>query len=142
MVFAGNGTVGVVDGFRTQATFNLPHGIARDKDGNIFISDRFGHYLRRIDKNGMVKVIAGSGVASFSDGEGTNAKFSEPLALVFDSKGNLYVSDRANNRVRKVVICQPNTIFNSTLKACVCVPSPYPGFRVTRRMCRMPLMNE
>ncbi len=46
--------------------------------------------------------IAGSGVASFADGIGTNASFNSPYSVAVDLQGNLLVADTANQRIRHV----------------------------------------
>jgi sugar lactone lactonase YvrE len=43
-------------------------------------------------------------VNGFSDGIGLAANFSSPTGMVYDGIGNLYIADRDNSRIRKVVI--------------------------------------
>lgn len=49
-----------------------------------------------------VTTIAGSKTAGKADGEGVAAQFNNPVNLVFDGEGDLYVSDFDNNRIRKI----------------------------------------
>jgi DNA-binding beta-propeller fold protein YncE len=70
-----------------------------DKDGNIYATD--DNRIRKISLNGEVSTIAGS-VAGYSDGEGTSAKFNNPVGLGIDKDGNIYVADDNNNRIRKI----------------------------------------
>ncbi|MDB5257649.1 MAG: hypothetical protein JWM14_2344 [Chitinophagaceae bacterium] len=49
-----------------------------------------------------VTTLAGSGAADFANGTGSAAMFSNPLGIVSDASGNLYVADFGNNRIRKI----------------------------------------
>jgi len=85
------------------ARFNAPTGIARDKDGNIYISDRNNFTIRKIAPNGAVTTIAGTaGQKGDTDGIGAAARFNAPGALTIDNAGNLFIID--NRNLRKVVL--------------------------------------
>jgi trimeric autotransporter adhesin len=81
-----------------------PGGLAFDKPGSLYISDAGDNVVRRIDTNGTITTVAGTGKKGFAgdDGPATNAKLANPVGLAFDSKGNLYIADQANVRVRIV----------------------------------------
>lgn len=51
-----------------------------------------------------ISAYAGNGTSGFSgdSGAATGAQFSSPDGIAFDSSGNLYIADAANERVRKV----------------------------------------
>ena len=68
------------------------------------VVDFFGHKIRMITPAGVVTTLAGSGSPAFADGTGTNASFNYPWGIVTDNLGNLYISDRDNGRIRKLVI--------------------------------------
>lgn len=48
-------------------------------------------------------LIAGTGVAGKADGTASSATFNQPCGLAFDKSGNLYVADKANITVRKII---------------------------------------
>lgn len=82
-----------------------PIGLAVDKQDNLFFVDRGNNKVRKIDTStGMISTIAGTGEAGFSgDGElATNAQLANPTGLAFNKKGDLFIVDRGNNRIRKI----------------------------------------
>jgi len=100
--FAGSGVAGWQDGKRETALFYAPRGIALDGEGNLYVADTFNHRIRKVDKEGEVTTLAGSGVAGSRDGQGAEAQFRNPQGMAIDAKGNLFVADTNNNRIRKV----------------------------------------
>ncbi len=50
----------------------------------------------------VVSTVAGSGTPTYVDATGIAAGFKDPVALVLDTIGNIYVSDYVNQRIRKV----------------------------------------
>lgn len=99
--YAGTGSPGVKNGFRLEATFNQPYGLALDNDGNLYVGDVANHCIRRISVDGQVTTLAG-GRKGFADREGAMAMFNHPYGVAVDSKSNVYVADAYNNRIRKV----------------------------------------
>jgi serine/threonine protein kinase, bacterial len=103
---AGTGTAGFSGdgGLATRAQINLPSGIAIDGKGNIFFSDRSNNRIRVIDSSGKISTYAGSGKDGFrgDNGPALKASIDRPFGIALDKKGNLYIADRRNNRVRKV----------------------------------------
>lgn len=92
-------------GIATAASFRFPQAIAIDKKGNLFISDTGNDRIRRIDaKTKIITTVVGGGDSDF-DGDGglaTSASLAEPKAMVIGKKGNLFIADRLNNKVRVV----------------------------------------
>jgi sugar lactone lactonase YvrE len=97
--FAGSGTRGTSDGNATDAQFYEMIDIVADSHGNLFVID--DNRIRKITPQGVVSTIAGSTVG-YADGEGSIAKFKDPLGLGIDAQDNIYVADANNNRIRKI----------------------------------------
>ncbi len=72
-----------------------PRGIFVDDEGNIFFSDRNNHRVRRIDRNGIISTVAGTGVQGFTSDSGVAVKMDlyMPSYLVKNDKGELFLSD-------------------------------------------------
>jgi trimeric autotransporter adhesin len=105
--FAGNGVLGNSGngGLATNASFTQPVGIAVDDNGNTYISDEVLSQIYMVDKKtGIINLIAGKGFGGFSGdgGPAINALLSHPNSLSVDHKGNIYVSDDFNIRIRKL----------------------------------------
>ena len=102
---AGSGTEGFADGSGAAAQFNDPRGLAFDGRGHLYVADKGNHRIRCIaTATGAVSTLTGSGTEGFADGTGTAAQFKGPADVACDSRGNLYVSDQSNHRVRRIVI--------------------------------------
>jgi sugar lactone lactonase YvrE len=101
--FAGSATnnSGSMDGTGTTASFNAPRGVAVDTAGNVYVADSGNHRIRKITTDRVVTTLAGS-TSGFAEGTGTTAKFNSPYGIAVDSKGNMFVADTSNNRIRKV----------------------------------------
>jgi DNA-binding beta-propeller fold protein YncE len=84
--------------------------IVFDKAGNLYFADTSNHLIRMIDKDGMVRRIAGTppeagvpqnGYAG-DDGPALAAKLNFPVDLAFADDGTLYFTDVRNNCVRSI----------------------------------------
>lgn len=100
--YAGTGAPDWVDGTSDVAAFNQPLSVAVDAAGNTYVADYTNHRIRKITTAGVVSTLAGSGVATFADGTGDQASFNSPAGIAVASNGDVYVSDNANNRIRKI----------------------------------------
>ena len=90
----------------TSARLRGPVGLDFDADGNLYITDFLNHRIRRVDTEGVITTLAGSGEPSFSGDEGpaAAAQLSQPAGFDIDGEGNFYVADRYydRNRIRKI----------------------------------------
>lgn len=101
-VFAGTGEASNIDGAIDTATFNSPSGVCFDNEGNIIVAGFGGGNIRRITIDGQVETLAGTGKEGYTDGPAEQATFSAPRGVCVDSKGNIYVGDCWNHRIRKI----------------------------------------
>ena len=123
---AGSGRMGRggLEGSALEADFDTTTGIAVDRDGNLYICGKWDSNVRRVDaKTGNIAMFAGQttrhyemesesrafsgGNYSLSGYHGDGGPASEaalgfPEHLAMDSRGDLYICDNSNHRVRKV----------------------------------------
>lgn len=94
---------GNANGSRNNASFYNPWGVAVDSSGNTYVADYRNHTIRRITPEGVVSTYAGkAGSYGHTNGSLTDARFYYPAGLVFDSAGNLFVSEPNNAAIRKI----------------------------------------
>ena len=120
----GIGPAGLQDGFRIEARFWTPRGVAVDEDGHLFVADTNNHLVRYVDPQGNVSVLAGTirdlrtplpnripedagcpepcqeGVQGFEDGPRLQAKFTYPTDVSVGANKTVLVSD--GHRIRRV----------------------------------------
>ncbi len=100
--FAGSGSPGVEDNTGAAASFSEPFGVALDLHNNVIVAEGgHGNRIRIITPQGVVQTIAGS-EEGFADGRGAAAHFNTPSAIAIDKRGNIFVADTSNNRIRKI----------------------------------------
>ncbi len=88
----------------TAVPLRDPVGVAQDAAGNVYIADRADHRIRRVSPSGVITTIAGTGRPGFTGdgGPATEATFRRPWSIRLDGKGNLFVVDYDNARIRKI----------------------------------------
>jgi len=88
----------------SEARIELPRNMWMDNNDNLYVADQNANLVRKIDANGIITTVAGTGVGGFSGdgGAATSAQINAPRGVTGDNAGNLYISDRVNHRVRKV----------------------------------------
>ena len=98
------GLRGSDDGVGAAAKFFVPHGVAVDAEGNVYVGDSSNNLIRKITAAGRVSTIAGGGstASGDTDGPGRSARFTSPYGVALDAEGNLYVADRSNSLIRKM----------------------------------------
>lgn len=105
---AGNGTGAFAGdgGPATAASLYYPAGLALDAAGNLYIADSGNYRIRRVDaSSGWITTVAGTGNSSPFGGDGgpaTSANLKSPYGVAVDASNNLYISDPADYRIRRV----------------------------------------
>jgi hypothetical protein len=99
---AGSGW-GSVDGTGTGASFGQVFGITTD-GANLYVTEINGTVRKTVIATGVTTTVAGTFNSwNYTDGTGTAARFHTPAGITTDGT-NLYVADRQNLNIRKIVI--------------------------------------
>ena len=105
--FAGTGEPGYAGdgGPALDAQLRDPYAMALDSRGHLYIADTNNHVVRRVDPDGRITTVAGTGEVGFSGdgGPAVHAQLARPRGLFVDRFDNLYIADANNQRVRKVI---------------------------------------
>lgn len=89
----------------TKAELNEPYEVRFDRRGDLYFVERLNHAIRRVDRRtNIITTIAGTGQAGFSGdgGPANRAMLNQPHSIQFDRRGDLYISDILNHRIRRV----------------------------------------
>ena len=111
------GIVGSNDGTNGAALFVSPGELATDGAGNVFVTDTRNNTIRQISASGpnwVTTTIAGVPSVGSADGATGTARLSQPVGVLADAAGNVYVSDQINRTIRKLA-CQGTNWVTSTL---------------------------
>ncbi|MEC9010330.1 MAG: hypothetical protein VX877_13780 [Planctomycetota bacterium] len=104
---AGNGKAGYAGdgGPASKATCNEPYEVRFDAAGNMFFVEMQNHLVRRVDaRTHVISTVAGTGKSGFSGdgGPAIRARLKVPHSIALDDRGNLYICDIGNHRIRRV----------------------------------------
>ena len=102
---AGSGVQGsAADGTAARtAPFTFFGAMVYDRDGRLVFTS-LDHRILAIDREGMIRVIAGTGSAGFSGdgGPARAAQMNTPYGLAIASNGDLIFADAGNKRIRRI----------------------------------------
>ena len=87
-----------------QAAISLPRDVVLDAEGSLYIADGANNRIRKVDSNGTITTVVGTGRTEFSDdGDPAHkASLSMPYSIALDPAGNLFIVDTGNYRVRRI----------------------------------------
>jgi sugar lactone lactonase YvrE len=112
--FAGDGTTDYRGdgGPATEAGLDDPAGLAIGPDGSLYFADSNHHVVRRVNLEGTIETIAGTGTMKTSGdgGPATAAELEDPESVIVDAAGNLYIGDASANLIRRV---SPDGVINA-----------------------------
>ncbi|MEI8280041.1 MAG: T9SS type A sorting domain-containing protein [Bacteroidota bacterium] len=89
----------------TNALLSAPYGVCVDPMGNVYIAEYSNQRIRKVTPSGIISTVVGNGVATYGGdgGPASSAQVNNPVAVITDANGNLYIDDQGNNRIRKMV---------------------------------------
>jgi streptogramin lyase len=104
---AGSGRKGYAGdgGPATEALLNEPYEVRFDAEGNMLFVEMQNHLVRGVDaKTGAISTVAGRPEPGFAGdgGPARAAQFRQPHSIALDHRGNLYVADIGNHRIRRI----------------------------------------
>ena len=91
-------------GLATLAAIAAPSGVAVDAQGVLYIADAGSDQVRKVNSDGIISLLAGTGAHGFSGdgGPATKAELAEPTGIAVDTKGDVFFTDAVNRRVRMI----------------------------------------
>ncbi|KAG2381920.1 hypothetical protein C9374_005712 [Naegleria lovaniensis] len=111
-----DGTIVTVPG--TSQVFLLPNASTKGESrlyptqtfvnevtGDLYMTFKYRHVIKKVTRSGVSSIIAGQLDTPGSEGDGSlaiRALLNQPTAIIVSPKGNIYFSDAANHRVRKI----------------------------------------
>ncbi len=106
--FSGIGVIGFQGNGKANALpmWN-PYDAIVDAEGNVYIANTNDNIIQKVDTSGNITVIVGTSKPCYAarcgdGGLATKARLNGPQGILFDAKGNLYIADTGDNRVRVV----------------------------------------
>ncbi len=103
--FAGGNAASNGDGGPATAAQLQPGTLATDSAGDLLISQTQANTIRFVNAaTNIITTLAGTGNAGFSGdgGPATGAQFNNPSGTAADGRGNLFIADARNNRIRRI----------------------------------------
>jgi hypothetical protein len=89
----------------TASELSRPHMAMADATGHIFIADKEAHAIRRVDPDGTIHTVAGTGLPG-DDGdsprEGKTARLTDPNGLHVTTSGVVFIVDLGNGKIRRL----------------------------------------
>lgn len=101
---AGNGVNGYSGdgGPAVNASINQPLGLSIGPNGDLYITDSNNGRVRRIDRSGIIRTVAGGGSETGDGVPATQASLYFPTRVVFSKDSTMYISSPTSPVVRRV----------------------------------------
>ncbi len=94
--------------------FNYPVHLTEDSAHNIYVADFNNYMIQKIDTFGTVTPFAGTGAGFTMDGDkDAVASFFHPSGMVFDSNGNMFVTEWDGSVVRKISLSDGSNLVST-----------------------------
>jgi trimeric autotransporter adhesin len=104
--FAGTGAAGETGngGPAKSATLYAPWGLGLDTNGNVYFTEAYTNYVRKVDTSGTITRIAGTGAGGSTgdNGPASQAQVAGPRSVASDLAGNTYIAEDGSSRIRKI----------------------------------------
>jgi len=84
----------------TSVKLSSPFGVDFDAAGNLYLVEMTGERVRKLDKDGMLTVVAGTGQKGFTNGPALQAQFNGIHNLAISGTDDIWLADTFNNCVR------------------------------------------
>ena len=87
-----------------SVAFGVITGVTRDPKGNLVFCDSTTNVIRRINSDGTIQTIAGTGIPGYGGdgGPAVSALLNNPAFAKYDAAGNLYFADNGSFRIRRI----------------------------------------
>lgn len=106
VVVAGTGEAGFSgdNGQALSARLSAPQGVAAGPGGAVYIADTNSHRVRRVEANGVIRTVAGTGVAgnSLDARLAVQAGINAPTGIAVDAAGDVWFADTGNHMIRRL----------------------------------------
>jgi sugar lactone lactonase YvrE len=103
---AGTGEAGHAGdgGPAALAQLTTPQGLAVDSAGRVYIADTLNNRLRRVDTDGTIRTVAGTGDAGYTgDGKpAIEARLNLPTGVAIGFGDSVFIADTGNNVIRQL----------------------------------------
>jgi trimeric autotransporter adhesin len=104
--FAGTGAAGETGngGPAKSATLYAPWGLGLDANGNVYFTEPYTNYVRKVDTSGIITKIAGTGNGGSTgdNAPAVQAQVNGPRSVASDLSGNTYIAEDGSSRIRKI----------------------------------------
>lgn len=94
-----------IDGLGAVAGFNGAQFVQISSAGDLYVAETVGNVIRKVTLAGNVTTIAGTpgkGNGGYQDGAAATAKFNAPSAAMANARGDVYIAENKNTKIRKL----------------------------------------